>query len=115
MRIVWMVHVHYIKFLFHLVLGSPPPILAISGNIFFINLESTGFKIVKSVNITIVAFPSFSVGASLGYVTSFSLNVLKYRRLFFFNVDIRVVGARILVSLGSVLVYYFVTIMLLYF
>ena len=87
MLVVWMVHVHPIKIPFHPVLGAPPPILAISGNIFSRYLDSQGFNIVKSRNTTLVGFPSFSVGAGLGSVTYFSLKYCKARSLVFSKTD----------------------------
>ena len=77
-----MVHLHPIKFAFHTVLGEPIPILTISGNIFLWFIDSTGFNVVKSLNITIVEVPYFSVGVGMCYVTSYSLN---YCNEIFFN------------------------------
>ena len=79
----WMVYVHPIKFPFHLVLGAPPPILDISGNIFLWFIDSPGFKIVKSLSITLVGFTYFYIGAGLGYVTSSSLKCWKDRSFVF--------------------------------
>ena len=109
-----MVHVHSITFYFHIVLGSPPPILSISRNIFLLFIDTTEFKIFNSLNITHVGVPSFSVGSGLGYVTSYFLYFFK-DRLFLSNLDKLVVSARILASLGSVLVHSFAANMLFYF
>ena len=50
----WMVHLHSIKFTFHLVIGAPPPILDIYVNIFLWFLDSPVFKIVNFLKTTIV-------------------------------------------------------------
>ena len=83
--VVWMVHVHSIKFAFHIVLVYPIPILAISGNIILWFLYTPGFKTVYYFNIALVGIPYFSVvvGAGLGSITSSSLNCCKYRSLVF--------------------------------
>ena len=113
MFVRWVVHVHSIKFPFHIVLGSTPPILAISGNLFLLFLDTPGFKIVKSINITIDGVPYFSVGECLGSVKYYSLDCCKDKS-FFSNLYRQVVSARILASLGSVLFHYFSVTMLLY-
>ena len=87
MLVVCMVHVHSKKIPFHPVLGAPPPILVISGNIFSRYLDSPGFNIVKSLNITLVGVPSFSVCAGLGSVTYLSLRYCKARSLVFSKID----------------------------
>ena len=79
----WMVHVHYIKFPFHIVLGSPIPILVISGTHILWFLDSPIFNMVKSLNITLVGVPYFSVGAGMGSMTNFYLNCCKDRSFFF--------------------------------
>ena len=43
-----------------------------------------GFNIVKSLNITLLVVPSFSIGVDMGYDTSASLDCCKYR--FFFSI-----------------------------
>ena len=96
-------------------LGEPPPILVISGIIFLLFIDSPGFMIVKFLRITIVGVPSFSVGAGMGYVTSSSFNCCKERSFVLYNLDRRVVCARILVPLGYVLVPYCADTILLYF
>ena len=48
MLVGWMVHIHYINFPFHILLGSPISILTIPSNIIFLLLDSPGFNIVKS-------------------------------------------------------------------
>ena len=77
--VVWMVHVHFISFPLHLVLGAPPPILAISGNILLLFIDSPGFNIGKSFNITLVGVTSFSVGSGMGSVNSSYLHCCKDR------------------------------------
>ena len=89
--------------------------MAISGNIFLWFIDSPGFNIVKSLKITIVGVPSFSVGAGLGYVNYSSFNCCKEIIFVLYKSDRRVVNARILVSLGSVLVPYCADTILLYF
>ena len=71
-------HVNSIKFTFRIVLGTPIPILSISGNLIPWFLYSPIFKIVKSLKIILVGVPYFSVGAGLGYVTSYYLNCFNY-------------------------------------
>ena len=114
MLVGWIIHVHPIKFLFRIVLGEPPPILAISGNNVLWFLDSPGFNIVKSLNINRVGVPSFSVGVGMCFSTSSSLKNFKDRIFSPYNLDIWVVSARILASLRSVLVHSFSTTMLLY-
>ena len=75
MLVGWMFHVHIIKFPFRILLGTPPPILAISGNLFLWFFYSSKFKISKSLNITLVGVAYFSVGSGLGSVNSSSWNV----------------------------------------
>ena len=82
MLVVWMVHVHSIKIPFHIVLGTPIPILAIYGNIIVWIIDSLGLNIVKNLNITLVGVPYFSVGAGMGSVTSYSLDCCKEKSLF---------------------------------
>ena len=74
-----MVHVNSVKFTLHIMLGAPIPILAISDNIILWFIDSPVFKIVKSLNITLVGVPSFIVGTCMGYVTSSSLKCYKDR------------------------------------
>ena len=68
MLVLWMVHVNSIKLPLYPVLGTPPPILDISGNIFLWFLDTPVFKIVKSLNITLLGVNLFSVGAGMGSV-----------------------------------------------
>ena len=75
----WIVHMNSIKFTFHLVLGSPIPILALSGNLILWHIVSLWFNVVKSLNITLVGVPSFSVGAGLDYFASSYLKFCKCR------------------------------------
>ena len=82
MIVGWMVHVHYIKFPFHLVLGAPILIFDISSNLIPLFLDYPGFNIVNPLSITLVGVPVFSVGLDLGYVTSSSLNCCKDRSFF---------------------------------
>ena len=112
--VVWMVHINSIKFPFRIVLGAPPPILSISGNIFFRFLESSGFNIVNPLYITLVGVPSFSFGMGICSITSSSLNCYKDRS-FFSNLDRRFVSVIFLSYLGSILVHYFSAAVLLYF
>ena len=96
-------------------IGEPPPILAISGNILLLFIDYPGFKIVKSLNIALVRIPSFSIGAGLGYVKSSSFNCCKEILFVLYNLEIRVVSERILVSLESVLFPYCADTISLYF
>ena len=79
MLFVWVVHVHFIKVSFRIVIGAPPPILNIPGNIFIWFIETTRLNIVNLLKIILVGVPSFSVGVSLSYVTSSSLYFFKDR------------------------------------
>ena len=83
MLVGWMVHINSIKVPFHLVIGSTIPILDISGNLILRFLYSPVFKIVKSLNITLVGVPYFSVDAGMGYDTSSYLKCLKDRSFIF--------------------------------
>ena len=71
MLVGWMVHVHSIKLSFNLVLGAPPPILAIYGNILICYIDTPWLNIVKSLNINILGITLFSV--VLGSVASYHL------------------------------------------
>ena len=82
-----MVHVYSIKF----------PFLSCAGG----NTTNIGHK---SLNITLVEVPSFSVVASLVTVTS---SYCKYSNKIPYNVYSLIVVARIWASLGSILVHYF--------
>ena len=55
--VLWMVHVHSIKFTFRIVLGALSPILDISGYLYIWFLDTPGFNIIESLNITLVGFP----------------------------------------------------------
>ena len=70
-------------------------------------MDSPGFNIVKSLNITLVGVPSFSFGSGIGFGSSFSLNCFKDRSLFYFKLDRLVVSARMFSSFGYFLVQYF--------
>ena len=83
MLIGWMVRVDSIKFPFRIFLGAPIPILAISGDIMFWFVDSPLFNIFKSLNITLVGYPSFSVGTGMGSVTSSSLDCFKDKSFVF--------------------------------
>ena len=113
MLIVCMFYAHAIKFPINLMLGVPPPILAISINIVPWFLDAPGFNVVNSLSINIFGIPHFSVIAGLGSVSSTSLYFFNYRIVSFYNLDIIVVNAIIFPSLGFVLVHYFAAIMLL--
>ena len=76
MFIVWMCHVHAIKFTIHLVIGSPP-ILAIYSNIVIWFLDAPGLKIRNFLNLNLVRVTSFSVIAGVGSVSSSSLEFYK--------------------------------------
>ena len=65
MFIGWVVHVHSIKFPFHLVPGVPPQILDTSSSLVLCFLDYPGFKVGYTLNITLVGLLSFSVGAGL--------------------------------------------------
>ena len=107
-----MVHVYSIKFPFCIVLGAPPPILIISSDLFLWFIDTSGWNIVKSLNIPLVEVPSYSVGAGMGPDTSSQFYCYKYISFFLSNFYRRVVSASILASLGSVLVYSFAATML---
>ena len=79
MFIGWMFHVHAIKFLIHIVIGVPPPILVICSNHALLFIDEPGLKFVKYLNITLSGVPSFSVSASLGYFTSYYFYCCKGR------------------------------------
>ena len=81
MFIWWMFHLNSIKFPFHLVLGAPPPILAIHGNILLWFIDTPWFNIVKYLNISIFIIISFSFGACIGSVNSYSLDWCKEIRV----------------------------------
>ena len=115
MLVGWMVYVHFIIFLFGIVLWSPSPILDISGNLFLWFIDSPGFNIIKSLNINLVGFTSFSVGEGLVYINSFSFKYTKDINCVLYNLDKIVVSAIILSSLGSVFIEYSTGTMLLYF
>ena len=78
----YMDHVHSIKIPFRLVIWATIPILAISSNLILLFLYFPGFKNVKSLNISLVGVPSFSIGLGLGSFTSSSLNCCKDRSFF---------------------------------
>ena len=108
-----MVCVYFIKFPFHIVLGAPPPILAKSGNLLLLFLEYPRLNIVKSLNITLVEVPYFSVGAGMGSVPYSSLECCN--NIFCFsNLDRPVVSDFFKSSLGYVLAHYFAATMLFY-
>ena len=73
-----------------------------------------GFKTVKSLNLTHVGVPSFSFGVGLGSVTSSSLVFFKGISFGLSDLDRQIDCARILSSLGSVLVHSFATTVLFY-
>ena len=109
---VWMVNIHSIKFTFYLVLGVPPPILAISGNISLWFLDRPGLKIVKSLNITLFGVPFLVLVQIWVLLSRHPCTVARTEVLFLFNLDRQVVSAIILAYLGSVLVHYFSATML---
>ena len=113
MLIGCMFHAHAIKFPINLMLGAPPPILAISSNTVPWFLDVPGFNVVNFLNITIFGIPHFSVIAGLGYVSSSSLYFFNDISFSFYNLDKIVVNAIIFPSLGFVLVHYFAAILLL--
>ena len=80
MIVGWMVHINSIRSPFHLVLGSPIPILAISHGIILWFIESPGFKIVKPLIITLVEVLSCCYG--FGFCCLLLLNCWKYRSFF---------------------------------
>ena len=73
----WMFHVTSIKCPFRIMLGAPPQILAVYGNVLLWFIKSLWFHIVKSLNITLVEVPSFFVGVGLGSVASSSYKYCK--------------------------------------
>ena len=77
MFIGWMVHVHSIKFPFHLVSVAPPPILGIYCNIYLWYLDMLVFNIFKFLSIILVGVPSLSVSEGMDSVTSLSLDCYK--------------------------------------
>ena len=70
---------HLIKFPFRIVIGTPPPILSISGNILFWYLDMQWFNIVRFLIITLVGLPYYSVVVGIGYVISSTLDCCKFR------------------------------------
>ena len=114
MLIFWMIHVHSIKFLFHIVIRAPIPILAISGNYILWFIEYPGFKIVKCLNITLVRVTSFFLVRFWVLLTPSSLNCCNGRGFFLYHFDRWVVSEWILASSGSILVHYFAAAILLY-
>ena len=107
--------VYSIKFPFCLVIGSPPPILAIYGNLFLWFIEYPWFKIVKSLNITLVGVTYFFLVRIWFLLLPPPLTVASTEVLFLYNLDRRLVSARILEYLGSLLVRSFDYTMFLYF
>ena len=107
--------VYSIKFTFCLVIGSPPPILAIYGNLFLWFIEYPWLKIVKSLNITLVGVTYFFLVRIWFLLLPPPLTVASTEVLFLYNLDRRLVSARILEYLGSLLVRSFDYTMLLYF
>ena len=77
MVVVWMIHVHSIKFTSRIVLGEPPPILSISSNFLLWFIDYPGFNIVNYLNMTIVGVLYFDVVEGMVYVTSSYLNISK--------------------------------------
>ena len=86
-----MVDIHSINFLFRIVLGEPPPILAISGNVFLWFIDSPGFKIFKLLNIILFGLPYFSGGVDLVSLKFSSLDCCKYRTSILSNLDIIII------------------------
>ena len=78
----WMVHVHSIKFLFPIMFGTPPPIVAISRILLLWFIDRTGLKVFHSLNITLVGVPYLSFGVDIGYGYFYSLEYLKDRSFF---------------------------------
>ena len=78
----WMVHVHSIKFYLHIVLGTPIPILDVSGNLILWFIDQSWINTVKSLNITFIGVRFFSFGVDLGSIIYFSLNCYKSRIFF---------------------------------
>ena len=99
---------------FHIVVGSPIPILAISVNPVFWFLDSPGFNMVKSLNKNIFGVSYLSFGAGLCSVTSSLLKCWNERSFFFSDLDKWLVIAINLSSLGSVLVHSFAGTVLFY-
>ena len=62
MLVGWVIHVHSIKFPFHLVLGEPSPKLALCSNLFLWFLDTTGFNIFNYLKVIIVGVLSFNFG-----------------------------------------------------
>ena len=81
--IVWMAHVHVLKFTINLVIWAPPSIVAISKNLVLWFIYARVFKFHKYLYKTLVLFPYFSVITSLGCFSSSSLYCFKYRSFVF--------------------------------
>ena len=75
-------YVHSIKFPFRIVFGAPPPILAISDNIFLWFIYSPRSNIFMSLGIILVGVPFFCIGVELGCIISSSLKCFKNRSFF---------------------------------
>ena len=107
----WMVHVHSIKFIFHIVLGAPIPILSISGNNILWFIDYQGFNFFFPLNITMVEVPSFSVSVSR-FCYIFLIELFQVKKYPPYKLDKQVVSVRILSSLWFVLVHDFSATML---
>ena len=83
----WVVHVNFIKLPLHHTIGSPLPIFGVSGNILLWFIDTPGLYIVRSLNITLVRVPYFSVGAFLGYISPSSLEFLMHRCFYLNSTD----------------------------
>ena len=68
MFVGWVVHVHIIIFPLRLLIGTPPPFLAIVSNILPRFIDVPRFKVVKFLNTTFIGVPFFSVSVGLGPV-----------------------------------------------
>ena len=97
----WMVHVHYIKFTFYIILGAPPP-----GNI-SLDFLTHHDSILLSTSTYLLFVPLTLVLVRLWVLLPPhpNLTVTRIEVLFSSNLDRRVFSARTLESLGSVLVH----------
>ena len=62
------------KFCIHVVIKGPLPIIFISSNLVFKFIDSPGFKVGKSLKITLVGLTFYKVSAVMGSVSSSSLD-----------------------------------------
>ena len=98
----WMVNIHTIKFTLNIVLGTPPPSVAVTSNIFLKLLDAPILKIVKSLKISFIGYlPLLILRVWVLFDLSGSTFTIT-EVLVISNLDRKVVSARISVPLVSV-------------